>query len=85
MWTDDLSDLSDSLDNAADTVLLARRCNVNAILKRALYELVVTEGLKQWEADQSDPDVEDGENKSVLSASDFLVDRASGGTPASHR
>ena len=73
MWTANLSDLSHTLDNAADAVLLARRCNVNGMLKRALYELLISEGFKQSEADRIDPGVEDGENKSVLSTSDFSL------------
>ena len=71
MWTDDLSELGDHLDNAADTLLLARRCNVNSILKRALYELVISEGFKQsTSADPIDPDVED---VSILDPSDVLL------------
>lgn len=74
MWADDLSDLSNTLENAADTLLLARRCNVNGILKRALYELVISEGFKQSNStDQIGPDMEDGENQSVLDPSDISL------------
>ena len=68
MWTDDLSELGGPLDNAADTLLLARRCNVNSIFKRALYELVVSNGFKQSEKDEIDP-----ADQSVLEASDFSL------------
>ena len=73
MWTADLSDLSHTLDYAADTVLLARQCSVSSILKRALYELVISEGFKQSVPDQIEPDLEDSDNQSVLSSSDVSL------------
>lgn len=69
-WPNTLEDTSDDLDYAADTLFLARRHNINSIVKRALYELVKSEGFEQ----RVDEDMEDGENQSaVLSASDVSL------------
>ena len=37
MWPDDIHGLRAGEEYAADTVLLARQCNLNSVLKRALY------------------------------------------------
>ena len=73
MWPNELEDAFTSINYAADTVFLARRWNINSILKRALYELVISEGFKQSEMDQIDPDIEDRENQSVLTVFDFSL------------
>jgi hypothetical protein len=69
-WPNRLEGTSYDTDYAADTLLLARRYNINSIRKRALYELVKSEGFEQG----IDEDMEDGENQSaVLSASDVSL------------
>lgn len=73
MWPNKLEDRFYGINYAADTVLLARGWNINSILKRALYELVVSPGFKQSETDQIDSDMEYGDNQSVLSSSDFSL------------
>jgi len=55
-----------------DTVLLARRRNVNSVLKRALYELVRAEGFRQ-ETTGDDGDDEADSDQSALSTSDILL------------
>jgi hypothetical protein len=73
MWPNRLEDTCHSINYAADTVLLARQWNINSILKRALYELVISEGFKESETDQIDPDVDGGGNQPVLTVSDFSL------------
>ena len=71
-WPDDLDSVEDIIEYAADTILLARRCNINSVLKRALYELVCAEGFKQ--ATDSDAEDEDTDSdQSVLNSSDFSL------------
>jgi hypothetical protein len=72
-WPEDVNELTtDRVKYAADTVLLARRCNVNSILKRALYELVRAEGFMQ-ETTGDDGGNEANSDQSVLSASDISL------------
>ncbi|KAI0086017.1 hypothetical protein BDY19DRAFT_1075426 [Irpex rosettiformis] len=59
MWPQALSKLSAShIPHASETVLLARKCDMPSILKRAFYELLRTTRLGEDEdADPEDPDV----------------------------
>lgn len=59
MWPDDLRKLSMiPIKNAAETIILARECEMPELLKRAFYELVRTARLGQDEdADLEDPEV----------------------------
>ncbi|KAF8351845.1 hypothetical protein F5887DRAFT_1277607 [Amanita rubescens] len=72
-WPNDISELTtDRVKYAADTVLLARRRNINSVLKRALYELVRAEGFMQ-ETTGDDGDGEADSDQSALSASDISL------------
>ena len=72
MWPDDIHGLRAGEEYAADTVLLARQCNVNSVLKRALYELVRAEGFRQ-ETTEDDGDHEADSDQPALSASDISL------------
>ncbi|KAF8335233.1 hypothetical protein F5887DRAFT_892062 [Amanita rubescens] len=56
------------VEYAASTVQLARQCNVNSVLKRALYELVRAEGFKQ----ETEPNTDDYE-EAVYNQSEALT------------
>ena len=59
---------------AASTVQLARQCNVKSVLKRALYELVRTEGFKQETAPNTgDYEEADSNQSEALTIFDYSL------------
>ena len=73
-WPDDVQSVTTQpLKYAADMVLLARRCSLNYVLKRALYELVRAEGFRQETNPNSEDDDEIDSGRSSLSASDYSL------------
>ena len=66
MWSARLEDLTtDRVPFATETIILARRCKVPGVLRRAMYELVRLEGFGQ-----DDPDDDDGDDLEVRKKKD---------------
>ncbi|KAI0795988.1 hypothetical protein C8Q75DRAFT_730140 [Abortiporus biennis] len=64
MWPSDLANLSsDRSPYASESIVLARKCNMPEILKRAFYELLRSSGLGQKEED--DPESLDEETEEI--------------------
>ena len=73
-WPDHIQSVTAlRLKYAADMVLLARRCSINYVLKRALYELVRAEGFRQETGPNAEDDDEITSDPSALSASDYSL------------
>lgn len=85
LWTSDLSQFdSSSIPFALETVLLARECHIDAILKRSLYELLRRPcfGINRLKdddvivlsGDDSDSDAgSHNDSKKILPVADFLL------------
>jgi hypothetical protein len=55
IWSESLDDLTtDHLENAVETISLARKYNIPKVLKRAFYELLTTAGFGQAGADDGE-------------------------------
>ena len=55
MWPSELSKLNaEVIPNASETIVLAKRCDMPELLKRAYYELLRTGGLGQDEDGSED-------------------------------
>ncbi|CAL1702984.1 unnamed protein product [Somion occarium] len=66
MWPSSLSRLTtNTIPNAAATVLVARECCMPEVLKRAYYELLRTGGLGQDVEEDADETYEDVENRTI--------------------
>ncbi|KAF8351846.1 hypothetical protein F5887DRAFT_932667 [Amanita rubescens] len=73
-WPDNVQSVTiRRLKYAADMVLLARRCGINYVLKRALYELVRASGFRQETDSSAEDDDEINSDRSDLSASDYSL------------
>ncbi len=73
-WPDHVQSVTTQrLKYAADMVLLARRCGINYVLKRTLYELVRAEGFRQETDSSAEDDDEINSGRTALSASDYSL------------
>ncbi|KAF9461804.1 hypothetical protein BDZ94DRAFT_1263029 [Collybia nuda] len=72
MWSPNLDSVTTTcIPLATETIILARRCSIPSVLKRALYELVRMKGFGQIHVIHDDND--DSKSAGTLSATDHLI------------